>query len=43
MKRLWCALRYFVRGFAGLAPLGRDSASVRHALEHRAATRNTCC
>ena len=24
------------RGFAGLAPLGRDPASVRHALEHRA-------
>jgi hypothetical protein len=37
------ALRNFVRGYAGLAPLGRDPASVRHALEHRAAGRNSCC
>ncbi len=43
MKRFWHALRHFVQGFAGLAPLGRDSASVRHALEHRAACRKGCC
>jgi hypothetical protein len=43
MRRFWQALRGFLRGFAGLTPLGRDSASVRHALEHRAAGRNSCC
>jgi hypothetical protein len=37
------ALRDFLRGFTGLAPLGRDPASVRHALEHRAASRKSCC
>jgi hypothetical protein len=42
--RSWLhALRDFLRGFTGLVPLGRDPASVRHALEHRAATRKTCC
>jgi len=43
MRRFWQALRLFMRGFAGLGPLGRDSASVRHALEHRAAGRKSCC
>ena len=43
MRALWHALRGFVRGFAGLAPLGRDADSVRHALEHRAAGRRSCC
>jgi hypothetical protein len=43
MRRILHALRGFVRGFAGLAPLGRDSQTVRHALEHRAAHRKTCC
>ena len=43
MIRLFRAIRDFVHGFAGLAPLGRDSASVRHALEHRAARRKSCC
>jgi hypothetical protein len=42
MRRLLRALRDFVRGFAGLTPLGRDPASVRHALEHRAGTRKSC-
>jgi hypothetical protein len=37
------ALRDFVRGFAGLAPLGRDAETVRHALEQRAAGRKSCC
>jgi hypothetical protein len=37
------ALRDFVRGFAGLSQLGRDPESVRHALEHRAAGRKSCC
>jgi hypothetical protein len=37
------ALRDFLRGFAGLAPLGRDPETVRHALEHRAASRKSCC
>jgi len=43
MSRFFQALRDFVRGFAGLTPLGRDPASVRHALEHRAAGRENCC
>lgn len=43
MRRFWHALQGFLRGFAGLGPLGCDSASVRHALEHRAAGRNGCC
>jgi hypothetical protein len=43
MRRFLHALRDFVRGFAGLGPLGRDPASVRHALEHRAAGRKGCC
>ena len=43
MIRLFRAVRDFVYGFAGLTPLGRDSASVRHALEHRAARRKGCC
>ena len=43
MRTLLRALRDFVRGFAGLSPLGRDPASVRHALEHRSAHRKTCC
>jgi len=37
------ALRDFVRGFAGLAPLGRDPETVRHALEQRASGRKSCC
>ena len=43
MRRFWQALRGFVHGFAGLAPLGRDPETVRHALEHRAAGRKSCC
>jgi hypothetical protein len=43
MRRALRALRDFVRGFVGLTPLGRDPASVRHALEHRAAARKSCC
>ena len=43
MKRMLAALRDFVRGFAGLTPLPRDPDAVRHALEHRAAARKTCC
>jgi hypothetical protein len=43
MRRFVRALRDFVRGFAGLTPLGGDPASVRHALEHRAAGRKSCC
>jgi hypothetical protein len=43
MRRFVRALRDFVRGFAGLVPLGRDPAAVRHALEHRAAGRKSCC
>jgi hypothetical protein len=43
MRAALRALRDFLRGFTGLAPLGHDSRSVRHALEHRAAQRKTCC
>ena len=43
MRRVVLALREFLRGFAGLAPLGRDPDSVRHALERRAAGRKSCC
>ena len=43
MRRFWHALGHFLRGFTGLAPLGRDSETVRHALEHRAARRKSCC
>jgi hypothetical protein len=43
MRRWLTALRDFVRGFAGLVPLGRDPKDVRHALEHRAAGRRSCC
>jgi hypothetical protein len=43
MRRALAALRNFVRGFAGLTPLPRDPAAVRHALEHRAAARKSCC
>ena len=43
MKRIVRALRDFVRGFVGLAELGRDPAGVRRALEQRAAGRRSCC
>jgi hypothetical protein len=43
MRRFLRAARDFLRGFTGLTPLGRDEAAVRHALEHRAATRKSCC
>jgi len=43
MTRALRALRDFLRGFVGWGPLGRDSESVRHALEHRAAGRKSCC
>ncbi len=43
MRRLLCALRGFLRGFTGLAPLGRDPETVRQALERRAAGRRSCC
>jgi hypothetical protein len=43
MKRVFLALRDFLRGFAGLAPLGRDPETVRRALELRAAGRKSCC
>jgi hypothetical protein len=43
MRRLLSALRHFLCGFAGLAPLGRDPETVRHALERRAAGRRSCC
>ena len=45
MRRFWNALRGFLRGFVGVgvAPLGRDAESVRHALEQRAACRKSCC
>ena len=43
MSRLYRALCNFLRGFTGLTPLGRDPDTVRHTLEHRAATRKTCC
>ena len=43
MRRACLALRHFLRGFVGLAPLGRDSETVRHALERRAAGRRSCC
>jgi hypothetical protein len=43
MKAVLLALRDFLRGFAGLAPLGRDPESVRRALEQRAAGRKSCC
>jgi hypothetical protein len=43
MKRFLRSLCDFVRGFTGLAPLGRDPAAVRQALEHRAAARKSCC
>jgi hypothetical protein len=43
MSRFWGALRGFLRGFTGLGPVGRDERAVRHALEHRAATRKSCC
>ena len=43
MTRLLHALRGFLRGFLGIAPLGRDTESVRHALEQRAGERKSCC
>jgi hypothetical protein len=43
MRALFRALCDFLRGFAGLGPLGRDPQAVRHALEHRAAGRRSCC
>ena len=43
MRSFLRAVRDFLRGFAGLSRLGSDPASVRHALEHRAARRKTCC
>ena len=43
MRRSWTALWGFLRGFVGVAPLGRDAESVRHALEQRAASRKSCC
>ncbi|HET7292867.1 MAG TPA: hypothetical protein VFM88_10610 [Vicinamibacteria bacterium] len=43
MRRFLRSLRDFLRGFTGLGPLGRDPASVRHALEHRSAARRSCC
>jgi hypothetical protein len=43
MRAMLRALRDFLRGFAGLTPLGRDPATVRHALEQRAAGRKSCC
>ncbi len=43
MMGFFRALRDFLRGFAGLVPLGRDPESVRHALAHRAADRRSCC
>jgi hypothetical protein len=43
VKRFVRALRDFLRGFAGLAPLPRDPAAVRRALERRAAGRKSCC
>jgi hypothetical protein len=43
MRRAFEALRNFLRGFTGLAPLGRDPAAVRRALERRAAARKSCC
>ena len=43
MRRVLLALRGFLRGFVGLAPLGRDPETVRRALEQRAAGRKSCC
>ena len=47
MSRFWNAVRGFLHGFVGIgvgvAPLGRDAESVRHALEQRAAGRKSCC
>ena len=43
MRNALRALRDFLRGFVGWVPLGRDPESVRHALEHRAAGRKSCC
>jgi hypothetical protein len=43
MRACLRALRDFLRGFTGLAPLGGDAESVRRALERRAAQRKSCC
>ena len=43
MRAVLRALRDFLRGFTGLTPLGRDPETVRHALEHRAGQRKSCC
>jgi hypothetical protein len=43
MTAWWRALRDFLRGFTGLAPLGDDPEAVRRALERRAAGRKSCC
>jgi hypothetical protein len=43
LSRLLSALADFLRGFAGWAPLPRDPAGVRCALEHRAGKRRSCC
>jgi hypothetical protein len=37
------AVADFLRGFTGCAPLPRDPAAVRRALEQRAASRRSCC
>ena len=37
------AIAGFLRGFTGVAPLPRDPAGVRCALEHRAGSRRSCC
>jgi hypothetical protein len=37
------ALAAFLRGFTGMAPLPRDPAGVRCALEQRAGSRRSCC
>ena len=43
LRAALAALRAFLRGFTGLAPLPRDEHGVRCALEHRAGQRKTCC
>jgi hypothetical protein len=43
LRRAGAALGGFLRGFLGLARVGRDSEAARRALEQRAAARRGCC
>jgi hypothetical protein len=43
LQRAGAALGGFLRGFLGLARIGRDADSARRALERRAGTRRGCC